>query len=92
MKISAAEYALMLWSWGYFAFDLVWCLAHGSSCMILVHHLSALVAVNVYMGKRHAGCTFACTLALMEITNPFLQTRWYVTAGRCQSRIRTYLT
>lgn len=92
MKISAAEYALMLWSWGYFAFDLVWCLAHGSSCMILVHHLSALVAVNVYMGKRYAGCTFACTLALMEITNPFLQTRWYVTAGRCQSRIRTYLT
>nr|XP_034826824.1 TLC domain-containing protein 5-like isoform X1 [Maniola hyperantus] len=77
MKISPGEYALMLWSWGYFAFDLLWCLINSSSnYVILLHHLIALAAVNSYMSKDYAGCTFACTLVLMEITNPFLQTRW----------------
>ncbi|XP_039751559.1 TLC domain-containing protein 5-like isoform X2 [Pararge aegeria] len=77
MKISYGEYALMLWSWGYFAFDLLWCLVYMSnSLVILAHHLTALIAVNIYLSKAYAGCTFACTLALMEITNPFLQTRW----------------
>nr|XP_026501350.1 transmembrane protein 136-like [Vanessa tameamea] len=76
-KITPANYALMLWSWGYFAFDLIWCIIYWSnSYVILWHHVSALIAVGIYMNKTYSGCTFACTLALMEITNPFLQTRW----------------
>ncbi|XP_050347164.1 TLC domain-containing protein 5-like [Nymphalis io] len=76
-KITPANYALMLWSWGYFAFDLIWCIIYWSnSYVILGHHISALIAVGIYMNKTYSGCTFACTLALMEITNPILQTRW----------------
>ncbi|XP_052739580.1 TLC domain-containing protein 5-like [Bicyclus anynana] len=94
MKITYAEYALMLWSWGYFAFDLLWCLLYwNGSHVILAHHVVALVAVNVYMSKAYAGCTFACTLALMEITNPFLQTRWlfsFQTCKPCLPRLLRY--
>ncbi|KOB66642.1 Uncharacterized protein OBRU01_16518 [Operophtera brumata] len=77
MKVTACHYALMVWSWGYFAFDLLWCLVYWSeSVLMLCHHSSALAAITIYMQKDYTGCTFACTLALMEITNPLLQTRW----------------
>ncbi|XP_047509287.1 TLC domain-containing protein 5-like [Pieris napi] len=78
-KITTARYAVMVWSWGYFAFDLLWCIIYWTdSYVMLVHHISALIAINIYMGKDNTGCTFACTLALMEITNPLLQSRWFL--------------
>ncbi|XP_041985910.1 TLC domain-containing protein 5-like [Aricia agestis] len=76
---TASQYALMVWSWGYFAFDLMWCLIYTPrDYIILLHHASALVGVNVYMGKENTGCSFPCTVALLEITNPLLQTRWFL--------------
>ncbi|CAG9785444.1 unnamed protein product [Diatraea saccharalis] len=77
MKIRSHHYALMVWSWGYFAFDLLWCLTYWrENKLMLCHHISALIAITIYMHKDYTGCTFACTLAMMEVTNPLLQTRW----------------
>ncbi|XP_052754723.1 TLC domain-containing protein 5-like [Galleria mellonella] len=79
MKITAGHYALMVWSWGYFAFDLLWCLVYmNENSLILFHHASALIAITLYMQKDYTGCTFACTLALLEVTNPLLQIRWFL--------------
>ncbi|KAM3964318.1 TLC domain-containing protein 5-like [Aphomia sociella] len=79
MKLSARHYALMVWSWGYFAFDLLWCLVYWTeNNLMLCHHASALIAITIYMQKDYTGCTFACTLALLEVTNPLLQTRWFL--------------
>ncbi|XP_028040262.1 transmembrane protein 136-like [Bombyx mandarina] len=79
MKTTPWHYALMLWSWGYFAFDLLWCFVYwGDHYLMLVHHTSALVAVTVYTQKDYTGCTFACTLAFLEVTNPLLQLRWFL--------------
>ncbi|XP_063822987.1 TLC domain-containing protein 5-like isoform X2 [Ostrinia nubilalis] len=79
MKITSWHYALMVWSWGYFAFDLIWCLVYWTeNTLMLCHHTSALYAITIYMQKQYTGCTFACTLAMMEVTNPFLQARWFL--------------
>ncbi|KAG6445683.1 TLC domain-containing protein 5 [Manduca sexta] len=82
MKVMPWHYALMVWSWGYFAFDLLWCVVYWSeSALMLCHHISALIAITIYMQKQYTGCTFACTLALLEITNPLLQIRWFLKNG-----------
>ncbi|XP_072938796.1 TLC domain-containing protein 5-like [Epargyreus clarus] len=79
MKVTPAQYALMVWSWGYFAFDLLWCLLYWpTSYVMLCHHASALIGINIYMNKDYTGCTFACTVALLELTNPLLQIRWFL--------------
>ncbi|XP_026315461.1 transmembrane protein 136-like [Hyposmocoma kahamanoa] len=73
------HYALMVWSWGYFAFDLLWCLIYWTdNKLMLFHHFSALSGINTYMGKENHGCAFACALGFMEITNPLLQARWFL--------------
>ncbi|KAL4715540.1 hypothetical protein ACJJTC_009166 [Scirpophaga incertulas] len=89
MKIGTRHYALMVWSWGYFAFDLLWCLIYWTNNkLMLCHHVSALVAITIYMQKEYTGCTFACTLAMMEVTNPLLQARWFLRNGqREKSRV-----
>ncbi|CAH0407088.1 unnamed protein product [Chilo suppressalis] len=68
MKIGGRHYALMVWSWGYFAFDLLWCLTYWREYkLMLCHHISSLVAITIYMHKDYTGCTFACNLAMMEL-------------------------
>ncbi|XP_075974568.1 TLC domain-containing protein 5-like isoform X2 [Anticarsia gemmatalis] len=78
-KVMPSQYALMLWSWGYFAFDLLWCVVYWTDAILMLfHHFSALAAITIYMQMDYTGCTFACTLVLMEITNPLLQMRWFL--------------
>lgn len=73
------NYVLMLWSWGYFAFDLLWCLVTWSETALMIgHHACAVISITIYMQKPNTGCTFACCLAMMEITNPCLQMRWFL--------------
>ncbi|KAI5639949.1 TLC domain-containing protein [Phthorimaea operculella] len=70
---------LLFWSWGYFAFDLSWCIYYWPrNWLMLVHHGSALAAITLYMGKPDSGCIVPCGLALMEATNPLLQARWFL--------------
>ncbi|CAK1601239.1 unnamed protein product [Parnassius mnemosyne] len=79
LPLTWSQYALMMWSWGYFAFDLMWCLIYWTkNAVMLIHHFSALAAINLYISKQNTGCIFACTIALLEITNPLLQTRWFL--------------
>ncbi|XP_061730041.1 TLC domain-containing protein 5-like [Cydia pomonella] len=73
------HYALMVWSWGYFAFDLLWCLMYwNQGPLMLAHHFCTLVAITIYMHRNGTGCSFSCTMAFMEVTNPFLQIRWFL--------------
>ncbi|CAG4972239.1 unnamed protein product [Parnassius apollo] len=79
LTLTWSQYALMTWSWGYFAFDLLWCLIYWTkNYTMMCHHFSALAAINLYISKQNGGCIFACTIALLEITNPLLQTRWFL--------------
>ncbi|XP_073948881.1 uncharacterized protein isoform X2 [Choristoneura fumiferana] len=50
--------------------------------------LHRFTTIDFYMQKEQTGCTFSCTLALMEVTNPLLQTRWFLrNMGLEQSKI-----
>ncbi|XP_049868127.1 TLC domain-containing protein 5-like [Pectinophora gossypiella] len=90
--IGYRHHILMLWSWGYFAFDLMWCLIYWPDHkLMLVHHMSALGAVTWYMNKEYTGCTFSCTLALMEVTNPLLQMRWLLRSEGYGTTIMFYI-
>lgn len=48
---------------------------------MLFHHFSALSGIHIYLNKTDSGCAFACALGFMEITNPLLQARWFVTVA-----------
>ncbi|XP_047991479.1 TLC domain-containing protein 5-like [Leguminivora glycinivorella] len=77
--ILAQHYALMVWSWGYFAFDTLWCIMYwNQGLLMLAHHFCTLGAITLYMHRNGTGCSFSCTMAFMEITNPSLQIRWFL--------------
>ncbi|XP_068632688.1 TLC domain-containing protein 5-like [Battus philenor] len=92
MKVTWSQYALMVWSWGYFLFDFLWCLLYWTkSYVMLCHHLCALVAINIYLSTDYTGCSFACTIALLKITNPLLQIRWFLRKGGYNNTIFYYI-
>ncbi|GBO98558.1 Transmembrane protein 136 [Eumeta japonica] len=76
-KCMPHHYALMLWSWGYFAFDFLWCSVYWrDNVLMLSHHGAALMSITLYMRRQYTGCAFACCLTLLEASNPLLQLRW----------------
>lgn len=70
---------ILVWSLGYFLFDLGWCLAYQTETKLMIsHHLCSIVALWVMLRKETSGGQATCCLGALEITNPFLQARWFV--------------
>lgn len=77
--LSPSVYALMLWSWGYFAFDLLWCLLNWPKAYVFFyHHICSMIAITMCMREDYVGGVYACSIFLFEITNPLLQIRWFL--------------
>jgi hypothetical protein len=70
---------LMVCSLGYFIHDLGWVLIYdrGSKLMI-AHHIYSVFALNRMLHKHYSGAQATCALGSMEISNPMLQSRWFL--------------
>lgn len=70
---------IMVWSLGYFLFDLGWCIAYRSETALMIcHHLCAIASLYTMLNKDTSGGQTTCSLGALEVTNPFLQARWFV--------------
>lgn len=70
---------IIVTSLGYFAFDLVWCLAYDTeSNLMIFHHTYSCIALYRVILSGVTGGPTACGLGVMEATNPFLQWRWFL--------------
>ena len=76
---TACQTLVMILSSGYFLFDFVWCIYMGTEgIMMLLHHIVSLLSLlyGLYLGC--SGSEITSTLWGSELTNPFLQTRWFL--------------
>lgn len=78
-RTSYMQSFLMVASLGYFIHDLEWCLRYQKEDkLMLVHHMYSVCALFRMLFKGYSGAQATCGLGSMEITNPFLQLRWFI--------------
>jgi len=65
-------------SMGYFMFDLIWCLVHGETWVMLFHHFLTVIGLFYYSFKISKQFFIVYALGLTEVTNPILQIRWFL--------------
>lgn len=76
---SGIQQWLMVFSLGYFVFDLIWCLYYQTETkLMIVHHIYSIFAIRSILCKGRSGAEATCSLGMMEVTNPILQTRWFL--------------
>jgi TLC domain len=63
---------------GYFIFDLFWCFIHGETLVMKFHHLLTVTGLFYYSFKISKQYYIVYSIGLTEITNPFLQVRWFL--------------
>lgn len=71
--------AAMVISLGYFLFDFLWCIYMKSEGpVMLAHHLVSILGLiySLYQGKF--GSELTAVMGASEVTNPFLQLRWFL--------------
>ncbi|KAJ8919251.1 hypothetical protein NQ315_003834 [Exocentrus adspersus] len=70
---------VMLASLGYFIHDLEWCIRYQTEeKLMMAHHVYSVFAIFRMLVKGTSGAQATCALGSMEITNPFLQLRWFI--------------
>lgn len=66
-------------SGGYFVFDFAWSVYMGSEgMMMLAHHVVSILALVGGLFLHQSGSEICLTLWGSELTNPFLQCRWFL--------------
>lgn len=64
---------------GYFFFDLGWCVCnHSEGAVMLAHHAASIVGILLALLMGVSGCETCGVIFGSEITNPLLQTRWFL--------------
>ncbi|KAK9536957.1 hypothetical protein VZT92_006698 [Zoarces viviparus] len=64
---------------GYFFFDLGWCVRHhAEGPVMLAHHAASIVGILLALLMGVSGCETCGVIFGSEITNPLLQTRWFL--------------
>lgn len=64
---------------GYFIHDFIWCLQYDrNDKLMLAHHIYSVVFLVRILFKGISGAQTTCGLGAMELTNPFLQVRWFM--------------
>ncbi|KAJ8968898.1 hypothetical protein NQ317_008835 [Molorchus minor] len=70
---------LMVVSLGYFIHDLEWIISYQrEDKLMMAHHIYSVLALFRMLFKGYSGGQATCALGSMEITNPFLQARWFI--------------
>ncbi|XP_009992921.1 PREDICTED: transmembrane protein 136-like [Chaetura pelagica] len=69
---------------GYFIFDLGWCLYFKTEgCLMLLHHMLSICGMMVVLGLGKSATEVNAVVFVSEITNPLLQTRWFLREMGC---------
>ncbi|KAK7867025.1 hypothetical protein R5R35_005668 [Gryllus longicercus] len=64
---------------GYFLFDFIWCIYHQTEGVtMLIHHAVSIYAISRILMKGVSGTEAVAGIAGLEMTNPFLQLRWFL--------------
>ncbi|XP_029924880.1 TLC domain-containing protein 5 [Myripristis murdjan] len=64
---------------GYFFFDLGWCLRYRSEGpVMMVHHAASILSILLALLLGESGCETCGVIFGSEITNPLLQSRWFL--------------
>ncbi|XP_028322594.1 transmembrane protein 136-like isoform X2 [Gouania willdenowi] len=64
---------------GYFFFDMGWCVCHHSEGpLMLAHHAASIVGILLALFMGESACETCAVIFGSEITNPLLQTRWFL--------------
>lgn len=78
---STTQQLLLIFSLGYFVFDLSWCVYYRSETNLMyAHHIYSCFALWRIIYMEYSGSQAACGLGCMEVSNPLLQARWYARA------------
>lgn len=72
---------------GYFIFDFMWCFYMGTEGMdMLLHHMVSVTSLVFILFDGYSGPELVATILGTEISNPFLQIRWFMReTGQYQS-------
>lgn len=74
---------ILVISFGYFSFDFMWCVYMGTEGPImLLHHLISILSMIYGLFTDHSGAEIIATIFGSELTNPFLQLRWFLRETR----------
>ena len=75
---------IIIISFGYFLFDLLWCLyMKTEGVVMLAHHILSLYGFFHGLVCNLYGCELIAVLGASEFTNPILQCRWFL-KQKCQ--------
>lgn len=70
---------VMVLSFGYFVFDLLWCLYMKTEGLVmLTHHCLSIMGLTYVLRYNIYGCESSAILGASEFTNPLLQLRWFL--------------
>ena len=74
---------------GYFIFDFMWCLWYQTEGLVMLsHHVVSLVGFTYGLYTGMYGSELTAVLGGSEVSNPFLQTRWFLKeTGRYKDRM-----
>ncbi len=77
----------MVFSLGYFIFDMAWCVYFRTEGLVmLAHHTMSILGILLTLWLGESGIESCAVLFGSEITNPLLQTRWFLKhSGRYDS-------
>ncbi|XP_066158510.1 TLC domain-containing protein 5-like [Euwallacea fornicatus] len=85
-KTSYIQSFIMTFSFGYFVHDTWWMLEYNrTDKTMMCHHVFCMFALTNMIFKGYSGAQATCALGSMEITNPFLQVRWFLRTARMQA-------
>ena len=70
---------VMIISTGYFMFDTSWCLyMKTETLLMIIHHFTSLIFLICSLWIDRSGAETICVIWGSELTNPFLQVRWFL--------------
>ena len=70
---------IMVISAGYFIFEIIWCIVMRTEGVImLMHHVISLISLIGGLINQNCGSEVTAVIWGSELTNPFLQTRWFL--------------
>ncbi|XP_031564473.1 TLC domain-containing protein 5-like [Actinia tenebrosa] len=80
---------ILLISFGYFIFDFIWCVyMETEGPVMLIHHVTSVLTLGYALSIGLSGSEIIAAIFGMEMTNPFLQLRWFLReTGNYQTRL-----
>lgn len=78
-KNTPLQISTLVLSLGYFVFDMAWCVYFRTEgAVMLAHHTMSILGILLTLWLGESGIEGCAVLFGSEITNPLLQTRWFL--------------